>query len=197
MTPIRSAPDLLRFATRPAWVDAVRADFDRFLIDHAACERKASAMAVSMICHYPDRARLVQTMADLALEEMAHYRDVIRLLSARQVAPRGDEKDSYVNGLRGAMRTPRETYFQDRLLVAGVIEARGAERFGLLAASLDDRAIRDFYARLAQSEARHHELFFTLADEYFDADDNAGRLGELLDIEAGIVADLPPRAALH
>ena len=46
-------------------------DFDAFLLDHAACERKASAMAMSMVSHYPDKPDLVMAMADLAIEELA------------------------------------------------------------------------------------------------------------------------------
>ena len=45
-------------------------DFDRFLLDHAAAEKKASGMALSMVSHYPDRTRLVAAMTDLAVEEM-------------------------------------------------------------------------------------------------------------------------------
>ena len=58
----------LRFATPPAWTEAVMADFDSFLLDHAAAEKKASGRAISMLSHYPDRVELVAAMADLAIE---------------------------------------------------------------------------------------------------------------------------------
>lgn len=192
-----AARRFLRAATDSSWIEAVLAGFDDFLIDHAACERKASAMAVSLICHYPDRRELVSAMADLAVEEMAHYREVIRLIEARGVALKADRKDAYVNRLRALLRRPREDYFQDRLLVAGIIEARGTERFALLAAGLEDKKLSDFYARLAASEARHHELFLALADVYFEPSANRARLAELLDAEAEIASALPARAALH
>ena len=37
-------------------------------------------MAMSMVAHYPDRARLVTEMIDLALEEMNHFRQVYRIM---------------------------------------------------------------------------------------------------------------------
>ena len=59
--------------TRPSsqsWVDCVLDNFDTFLLDHAAAEKKASGMALSMVSHYPDRPQLVLAMAELAVEEM-------------------------------------------------------------------------------------------------------------------------------
>ncbi|MFK7887228.1 MAG: tRNA-(ms[2]io[6]A)-hydroxylase [Gammaproteobacteria bacterium] len=183
--------------TTAAWFDAVTENIDGFLVDHAACERKASAMAVSMICHYPDRDALIGPMSDLAVEEMAHYRDVLKLLRQRGASLGKDAKDPYVNDLRAAMRRGRQPFFQDQLLVAGLIEARGAERFAVLAAQLPDAGLRRFYERFATSEERHWQLFLDLADEYFAPEENAKRLLELRDIEATIIAQLPPRAALH
>ncbi len=52
----------------PAWSEAVLADFDSFLSDHASCEKKASGMALSVASHYPDRPRLLNAMAELAAE---------------------------------------------------------------------------------------------------------------------------------
>ena len=69
--------------TDPAWVDTVLADFDRFLMDHAACERKASALAMSLVAHYPDRPALVTAMTDLAIEELAHFREVMKHIASR------------------------------------------------------------------------------------------------------------------
>lgn len=190
-------PPILASATAASWTDAVLADFDHFLIDHAACERKASAMAVSMICHYPDRPALIMPMADLAVEEMGHYREVIKLIEARGVTLTKDEKDPYVNALRSLMRTDSDGFLQDRLLVAGLIEARGTERFSLLAEHLREPALCDFYARLARSEARHYQMFFDLADRFFAAARNGARLADLRVEEARILEALPARAALH
>ena len=67
----------LKYHTPFSWTEAVLADFDAFLQDHAAAEKKASGMAVSMLSHYPDREKLVRAMTDLALEELIHFKQVI------------------------------------------------------------------------------------------------------------------------
>ena len=56
--------------TPAAWIETVLANFNSFLLDHAAAEKKASGMAISMLSHYPDRIELVAAMADLAVEEL-------------------------------------------------------------------------------------------------------------------------------
>ena len=51
----------------------------------------------------------------------------------------------------------------DRLLVAGLIEARSCERFGLLRENLPDAELAAFYDNLFESEARHHSTYVRLA----------------------------------
>lgn len=192
MTSIR-----LRFDTPQAWVDAVLADFDQFLLDHAAAEKKASGMAVSMLSHYPDKKNLVIAMADLAIEEMSHYREVVKLIHQRGHITSKDEKDPYVIEFRNHLRNGKDEYFLDRLLVGGIIEARGAERFGLIANAVTDPQLKQFYQTITRSEERHNDLMLELALEYFDREAVEARLNELLDIEAQICKALPIRACLH
>ena len=71
---------MLKIASAQEWLEAVLVSFDEFLLDHAANERKASAMAMSMVAHYPDKTELVTEMVDLALEELQHFRQVMRCL---------------------------------------------------------------------------------------------------------------------
>lgn len=192
-------PDLLklRAATTSAWVDAVIADFNLFLNDHAQAEKKASGMAMSMLSHYPDKPDLVSAMIDLSIEELAHFREVIKLMQTRGLQLGSDEKDPYVNQIREHMRKGKEVYMLDRLLTAAIIEARGCERFGLIAKHHPDAELQRFYQLIADSEDKHHLLFIDLAEKYFAEKDIEIRLGELLDIEASIVESLPIRAALH
>jgi tRNA-(ms[2]io[6]A)-hydroxylase len=187
----------LRYQTSPQWADTVLADFDKFLQDHAAAEKKASGMAVSMLSHYPDRTELVKTMSDLAVEEMCHFREVMKIIYERGGVLGGDEKDPYVNQLRKTFRKGSDVYFLDRLLIGGIIEARGCERFGLVGEALTEPKLKQFYQDIAASEARHHETFVNLAHLYFDRDTVEDRLDELLTIEAEITAELPLRPALH
>jgi len=187
----------LKAATPRAWLDTVLADFDTFLADHASCEKKASGMAMSMISHYPDRPELITEMLNLAVEEMSHFRDVVRLILERGQQPAADQKDDYINRLHKAMDQGKEAYLLDRLLIASIVEARGAERFALIADGLADPRLKKFYRAIADSEARHYHLFLTLAERYFPAVRIEPRLETLLDIEAAIIKDLPLKAALH
>ncbi|MFT7288977.1 MAG: tRNA-(ms[2]io[6]A)-hydroxylase [Halieaceae bacterium] len=187
----------LLYATSDAWTQTVLGDFDRFLQDHAAAEKKASGMAVSMLSHYPDRVELVAAMADLAVEELSHYREVVKWIHSRGNITAADEKDPYVIRFRESLRRGTEVYLLDRLLTAGIIEARGAERFALVAEALEPGPLKSFYQAIARSEARHYELFGDLARLYFEENVVKQRWDELLEHEAEIVRTLPLRAALH
>lgn len=187
----------LRAATPAAWVNAVLGDFNAFLLDHAACERKVSSMAMSFVSHYPDRRDLVSAMIDLAREELEHFHRVYRLIAERNLTLAPDTKDPYMGQLQKEIRRGRDDYFLDRLLVAGVVEARGHERFGLVADALPPGPLKDFYAEITRSEAQHHGLFVRLAMLYFEKDTVKSRLDEWLEIEARIVSKLPPRPAVH
>ena len=112
----------LKIPSSQAWLDAVLSDFDAFLLDHASCERKASAMALSLISHYPDRSVLVQEMMVLAREELEHFHQMLWLTQARGLVLLPAEKDLYVQALRGEIRRGQDEFFLDRLLVSGIIE---------------------------------------------------------------------------
>lgn len=188
---------MLRFKTPAEWTEVVLQDFDTFLLDHAACEKKASSMAMSMVSHYPDKPELIQAMVDLAIEELCHYRDVVKILAQRELQLSADEKDPYVTQFRKAIRQGREEYLLDRLLIAAIVEARGHERFGLVADALPEGPLKRFYQAITSSESRHYQLFVDLAKNYIDEEKVEHRLDQLLDIEADIVRQLPNRAALH
>jgi len=187
----------LRYTTPSQWAQQVTEHLDEFLPDHASAEYKASGMAMSMSLHYKDKPELVSAMIDLAIEELAHFREVVKIMQQRGITLQQDEKDPYVNGLRKEIRKGTDHYFLDRLLVGAIIEARGAERFGLVAEALDAGPLKDFYTLITKSEDKHYELFLDLASNYFPRDVIDQRLDELLDAEARLVAGLPIRARLH
>jgi len=187
----------LRIASSSEWLDAVLADFDSFLLDHAACERKASATALSLVSHYRDRRALVEAMVTLAREELEHFHQVVWILHERGLALGPDTKDLYIQNLRQEIRTGRDVYLLDRLLLAGIVEARGCERFGMVADALEAGPLQLFYREITRSEAQHHGLFYRLARHYFDPAVAGQRLNELLDREAEIVSALPHRPVVH
>ena len=187
----------LAVATGDRWLQAVLADFPSFLQDHASCERKASGTALSLAAHYPDRPALVDAMANLAVEELGHYRDVIRLLIDRGIQPAPDTRDPYVNALNAVVRKGPDNYLVDRLLVASVIECRGQERFSMIAHALEDDYLAPFYRRIAASEDRHWQLFLELAHRECPDADIGRRWKEIVVREADVVRSLTPRPALH
>lgn len=189
----------LRSDTPPAWLDAVLADFGAFLADHAACEKKAFSTGIALVSRYPERQVLVTELIAFAREELGHFALVHGVLAARGLTLRPDTRDEYARGLMSQLRPRGEEELCDRLLVAGIIEARSCERLGLLARGLAERdpELAALYRDLCRAEARHHGLFLRLARDEVGADLADRRAAELLDFEAGLVARLPLRAAVH
>ena len=180
------------------WLQSVQKNFDAFLIDHALNERKASASAMTLVAHYPDRAELVEVMIELAIEELNHFKQVMKIITSRNLIIENEKKDPYVNELRRHMKkSDSGAYLLDRLLSGAVIEARGEERFSLLAENLSDQALRSFYARISASEARHFCLFLDLADKYFHRKTVEDRLSEWIEIEKLAIESLPITNRLH
>ena len=154
-------------------------------------------MALSLVAHYPDKPRLLNAMIDLALEELNHFKQVVKIMNKRSLVLLPDRKDPYVNRLRTHMRDGSDKYFLDRLLSASVIEARGAERFSLIANNVEDAGLQSFYSVLAKSEATHHLLFVELAQDYFEPNEVVKRFEEWSEIEQQVLEDLPIHARLH
>jgi tRNA-(ms[2]io[6]A)-hydroxylase len=187
----------LKFTTDPAWLTHAVAHFDEVLVDHAHCEKKAAANALSLLQAYPEVPGLPAQMARLAREEASHLARVLHIMESRQLVLGRDGGDPYAKGLQGLLRTGQKERQLDRLLVAAIIEARSCERLWLLAQGLEDAELKRFYAELAQSEDGHHTLFVRLAEAVAGEAVATQRLDELLDGEAALVARLPIRAAVH
>lgn len=183
--------------TDPGWITCVLEDLESFIQDHASAEKKASGMALSMVAHYPDQPGLVHAMVDLAVEELNHYKEVMSLLMAKGMTPAADRKDPYVTALNKLVRKDSQFFLLDRLLVGAIVERRGAERFGLVAARVEDPKLARFYHAIAKSEARHWRLFLRLARDLCSHLDVDQRFCQLADQENDLVVRLPLRAALH
>ena len=180
------------------WLNTVMNDFNSFLQDHANCERKASAMAMSFVAKFPDRLEIIPELIEIAVEELEHFRDVYEIMENRGVAlPHEISQDHYVKQLVDSCRTGREERFLDRLLMASVVECRGAERFQLVADALEDKELKSFYKRLWTSEAKHGNVFVKMALNYFSREAIYERLMEFNKIEAKILYSLPIKPALH
>jgi len=190
---------ILQSSSSPQWALAAADDLDATLVDHAHCEKKAAASAISLINSYPEDVRLVRALTSLASEEIGHFREIYDLLTVRNVRLSRDSGDPYVKKLLEHVRQPPDKRKLDRLLICSLIEARSCERFHLLAAELERRGESEMFAifqRLAASEAGHAGLFTRLAEQEF-GEEARERLDELAAAEAKIVADLPILARIH
>lgn len=193
----RSDVIALKVATSAAWLPHALAHFDEVLVDHAHCEKKAAANALSLLQAYPEVKGLPAQMARLAREESAHLAKVLQLMDARGLSLGKDLGDPYAQGLQKVMRNPSKERQLDRFLVAGLIEARSCERLALLAEGLTDAALKRFYGELARSEDGHQKLFLRLARAVAPDEVVQTRLEVLATFEAELVARLPLRAAVH
>lgn len=188
----------LKSSSTKAWIDTVMSDFDAFLQDHANCERKASSMAMSFVAKFPDRVEIIPQLIETAVEELEHFRDVYQLMEQRGLQlPHVIEKDHYVSDLIKICRSGKEDRFLDRLLLASLVETRGAERFRMVYEALPEGELKKFYHRLWASEAKHGEIFIDMALNYFEKEAVYNRLDEFSEAEAKILEALPLKPALH
>ncbi len=194
-----SLPEVITLAraTDPAWLVLAIARFDEVLIDHAHCEKKAAANALSILQAYPTVKGLPAQMARLAREEASHLARVLQIMEDRGLVLGIDRGDPYAQGLQKLMRNPFGERQLDRFLVAGLIECRSHERLALLASGLEDPALQKFYDELATSEDGHQRLFLRLAGEIAEASVVEARLAELVAGEAELIRTLPLRPAVH
>lgn len=188
----------LTVPSKKEWVEAVMSDFDAFLQDHADCERKASGMALSLVAKYPNRTEIIPELIDTSVEELEHFRDVYAIMVKRGVQLNHSiPKDVYIQELMKICRDGREERFMDRLLLASLVETRGAERFQLVYQALPEGDLKQFYHRLWASEARHGEVFVRMALHYFEEAPVYSRLQDMKEAEGVILDELAIRPALH
>ncbi len=186
--------------TDAGWACQALSDVPALLADHARCEQKAAATALSLITTYPGHASLAQPLARLAQEESSHFFKVLSELTRRGLCLGADPGDPYARGLLAVASPGGEPRLRDRLLISALIEARSCERFGLLSAAaptLGEERLGRLYGDLFEAEARHHALFFDLASRIVGDEPCRKRLAELQEVEAELCRVLPQRAAIH
>src|ERR687884_668801 len=93
-------------ATPPGWVRLAVERFDEVVVDHAHCEKKAAAQALSMLAAFPDVPGLARAMARLAREEAGHLAQVLALCERRGLALGRDAGDPYAQALQAHVRQP-------------------------------------------------------------------------------------------
>ncbi len=184
--------------SKKEWLDAVMNDFDSFLQDHADCERKASAMAMSFVAKYPNRTEIIPELIETAIEELEHFQQVYDLMQSKGIElAHSIGEDPYLKALLKLCHSGRRERFLDRLLVASIVETRGAERFRLVSEAQKDPDLHRFYKILWASEAKHGHLFVKMALNYFTEEEVYPRLEWWIERESEVIDQLEIRAALH
>lgn len=179
------------------WLAQVESGLDEILIDHAHCEKKAAGVAMNLLFSYVDHIALAREMTEIVNEELAHFRLVLDLLDRRGIRFRKLAPSSYGQRLHERIRREEPDRAVDRLLVAGLIEARSCERFALLGDHVADPELRDFYRGLFESEARHHATYVRLASDFAPEERVRARLQELAAEEAAIIDRGDPVPRMH
>ena len=187
----------LQSETDERWLCQVDQDLESVLIDHAHCERKAAATAMSLITSYVENETLCRAMTEIVNEELEHFQLVLELLKRRGIRFRRLPPSSYGKRLHELVAKNEPHRAVDRLLVASLIEARSCERFSRLSEHVTDSELAEFYASLFESEARHHTTYVKLAYAYADEPIVHQRLNELAAAEADIIRQGDEFARMH
>jgi len=187
----------LQTASSERWLKQVDTHLDEILIDHAHCEKKAAGCAMNLMFAYVELQPLCRELSEIVNEELEHFGMVLDLLERRGIPFRRLKPSKYGRALNDLVRKFEPHKAVDRLLVAGIIEARSCERFDLLRKHVQDKELADFYDSLFESEARHHSTYVRMAKLFRPEDEVKKRLEELMAQEAAILDDTDPLPRMH
>ncbi|WP_442485419.1 tRNA-(ms[2]io[6]A)-hydroxylase [Aeoliella sp. SH292] len=187
----------LQSKTNQRWLDQVDQSLAEILIDHAHCEKKAAGTALNLMFAYVEDIELCQEMTEIVNEELEHFHMVLDLLAKRGIKFRRTKPSSYGRKLNDLVRKGEPHRAVDRLLVAGLIEARSCERFSVLAEHVEDQELAEFYRSLFESEARHHTTYTRLAKHFAPEAEVMARLDELAAAEAEIMEEGEELPRMH
>ena len=153
---------------------------------------------MSLVAKYPNRLEIIPELIETAVEELEHFQQVYKIMQHRGIQlAHSIHEDLYIKALMKAQHDGLEERFLDRLLIASVVETRGAERFKLVADHQEDEELSKFYKMLWVSEAKHGHIYVRMALHYFPQEKVYTRLRWWVDKEAMIIGEIPLRPALH
>lgn len=188
--------DFLPCKTPERWLSAAVESLPLLMIDHANCEKKAAATAMSLMHRYTDNTVLLNKMSRLAREELRHFEQVLKLMTKRGIAYESVTASRYAQGLREKVRKKDPHKLVDTLIVGALIEARSCERFAALSPHVDTE-LSDFYASLLKSESRHFMDYITLAKTLASPDEVAERLALFSAIERNLIESPDSEVRFH
>ena len=188
--------DFLPCRTPEAWLSAAVGSLPLLMIDHANCEKKAAATAMSLMHRYTDNTALLNKMSRLAREELRHFEQVLKLMTKRGIAYESVTASRYAQGLREKVRKKDPHKLVDTLIVGALIEARSCERFASLSPHVDAE-LSDFYVSLLKSESRHFMDYITLAKTLASPDEVDERLSLFSAIEQSLIEGPDTEVRFH
>ena len=188
--------DFLPCRTPDAWLSAAVESLPLLMIDHANCEKKAAATAMSLMHRYTDNTVLLNKMSRLAREELRHFEQVLKLMTKRGIAYESVTASRYAQGLREKVRKKDPHKLVDTLIVGALIEARSCERFAALSPHVDAE-LSDFYVSLLKSESRHFMDYITLAKTLASPDEVDERLSLFSTIEQSLIEGPDTEVRFH
>jgi tRNA-(ms[2]io[6]A)-hydroxylase len=187
----------LKTVSPQRWLAQVERHLPELLIDHAHCEKKAAGTAMNLIFAYVEKQELCRELSAIVKEELEHFELVLDLLARRRIKFRRLPPGGYGRKLNELVGKQEPQKAVDRLLVAGLIEARSCERFDLLRRHVKDRELAEFYGSLFESEARHHSTYVRLAKLFQPEERVNERLTELAAAEAAIIEEGDELPRMH
>ena len=183
--------------TSEEWVNLAISHPMEILMDHAHCERKAAGVALQLMFRYVSEPGLSEVLSPLAREELEHFETVLSILKARGRKLQKLASPPYGAILAKNICKDEPSRMLDSFLVAGLIEARSHERMNLLSIHSPDPELRNLYADLMRSEAKHFGIYWKLADERFDRDILTSRLEELARVESDALVKMHKEPRMH
>ena len=183
--------------TSEDWINLAISHPMEILLDHAHCERKAAGVALQLMFRYVSEPGLSEVLSPLAREELEHFERVLSILNGRGQKLQKLASPPYGSILAKNIRKDEPMRMLDSFLVAGLIEARSHERMTLLSIHFPDAELRNLYADLLKSEARHFGIYWKLADERFDRNILISRLEELARVESSALVEMYQEPRMH
>lgn len=199
MTAPAEIAEFLGEPTPRRWAEAALDAMPELVIDHANCEKKAAASAMSLLNRYPKHRGIVRRMSPLAREELRHFEQVTRLMEKTGIEWRHVSASRYAGGLRDRVANDEPERLVDLLIVGAFIEARSCERFALLAPKIG-APFAEFYRGLLASESRHFMDYLALARQCSASDEDAWlerRIDRIREVENRLVTEPDRQVRFH
>ncbi len=190
----------LLVGTSPAWARLAAANLPVFLADHAVCEQQVAQYALALAGWYPDDFELVEAAANLAAEEIQHFRRVAAILNRRRLPTGGRRANLWVKALRARIAERQGPWTKvDRLLFGAIVEARSCERFTRLleVVAESDPEVARLLTDLGPAEMRHWQLFYRLAGREVEAAALAERFRGWLELDRDLAAQAGVEPTVH